>query len=189
MTNVDTRPTDAKLLTADDLLRLHSQGVRGELVRGVLHKTMASGHRHGKIAIKLAVALSNFVEPRKLGTIVGSDSGVWLERSPDTVREPDIAFTSTTKIPLDAKIDGYAEVIPDLVVEIISPTESRRWAHNRAQMWLNYGVPLVWIIHPKTQTIDIYRPGEAAKTLHKHDTLTGHNMLSGFTCPIQTIFT
>lgn len=179
----------AKLLTADDLLRLHSEGVRGELVRGVLHETMSAGHHHGKIAVNLIVELGNFVKPRKLGTIVASDSGVWLERSPDTVREPDIAFTSAEKIPLDAKIDGYAEFVPDLVVEIISPSDSRRWAHNRAQMWLDYGAPLVWIVHPKTQTIDIYRPGELTTTLNEQDTLTGHNILTGFTCPIHTIFT
>ncbi len=128
---------DTKLLTADDLLRLSAQGVRGELVRGMLHETMASGHRHGKIAVNIVLELGNFVGPRELGTLVASDSGVWLERGPDTVREPDVAFTSAKKIPLDAEIDGYAEVVPDLVVEIASPRDSRRWARDRAQMWLD----------------------------------------------------
>ena len=90
---------DTKLLTADDLLRMSDQGVRGELVRGVLHETMASGHRHGKIAVNIVLELGNFVGPRELGTLVASDSGVWLERDPDTVREPDVEFTSAEKIP------------------------------------------------------------------------------------------
>lgn len=50
--------------------------------------------------------LGNVVKPRKLGSLVASDSGVWLERDPDTVREPDVAFTSAERIPLDAEIDG-----------------------------------------------------------------------------------
>ena len=125
---------------------------------------------------------------RRLGTLVASDSGVWLERGPDTVREPDVAFTSAEKIPLDAEIDGYAEVVPDLVVEIVSPSDSRRWARDRAQMWLDYGAPLVWIVHPDTSTIDAYRPGAGATTLHEDDSLDGHDILPGFTCPVSTIF-
>ena len=177
------------LLTADDLLRLSAEGVRGELVRGELRKTMAAGHRQGKIVVSLVTKLGNFVGHRKLGTLVASDSGVWLERDPDTVREPDVAFTSAEKIPLDAEIDGYAEVVPDLVVEIVSPSDTRRWARDRAQMWLDYGAPLVWIVHPDTRTIDVYRPGSAATTLHEDDSLDGHEVLPGFTYPVSTIFT
>ena len=92
--------------------------------------------------------------------MVASDSSVWIERDPDTVAEPDVAFTSAKKIPLDAEIDGYAEVVPDLVVEIVSPSDSRRWARDRAQMWLDYGAPLVWLVHPDTRTIDVYRPAQ-----------------------------
>ena len=45
--------TETKLLTAGDLLRLYSQGVRGELIPGVLCETMASGQEHGEIVMKL----------------------------------------------------------------------------------------------------------------------------------------
>ena len=183
-----TELADTKPLTADDLLRLSAEGVRGELVRGVLHETMAAGHRHGKIAVNIVVELGNFVRPRKLGTLVASDSGVWLERDPDTVREPDVAYTSAEKIPLDAEIDGYAEVVPDLVVEIVSPSDSRHWARDRAHKWLEYVAPLVWIVHPDTRTIDVYRPGAAALTLHETDSLDGHEVLPGFTCQVSTIF-
>ena len=180
---------NTELLTADDLLRLSGQGVRGELVRGVLHETMASGHRHGKIVVNIVMELNNFAKPRKLGTLVASDSGVWLERNPDTVREPDVAFTSVEKIPLDAEIDGYAEVVPDLVVEIVSPSDSRRWARDRAQMWLGHGAPLVWIVHPDTRTIDVYRPGAAVTTLQEDDSLDGLQVLPGFTCLVSSVFT
>jgi len=55
---------------------------------------MAAGRRHGKIAVNLATELNLFARARRLGTVVASDSGVWLERDPDTVREPDVAYTS-----------------------------------------------------------------------------------------------
>jgi len=138
--------------------------------------------------VSLVTKLGNFVGHRKLGTLVASDSGVWLARDPDTVREPDVAFTSAEKIPLDAEIDGYAEVVPDLVVEIVSPSDSRRWARDRAQMWLDYGAPLVWIVHPDTRTIDVYRPGAATSTLHEDDSLDVHEVITGFTCQVSAIF-
>ena len=176
------------LLTAGGLLALRSRGVRGELVRGVLCETMATGHQHGKIAANLVFELLAFVKPRGLGTVVASDAGFWLERDPDTVREPDVAFTSARKIPLEATIVGYAEVAPDLVAEIVSPGDSRRWAAERARMWLGHGVRLVWLVHPRTRTVDIYRPGVAAVlTLGEDDRLNGLDVLEGFSCAVSAV--
>ena len=180
--------TDTRLLTADDLLRLHDDGVRGELIRGVLHETMPAGHEHGKIAMNLGFELVGFVKPRRLGTVVASDSGVWLERDPDTVREPDIAYTSAAKIGLDARITGYAEAVPDLVVEIKSPSDSRREVHDKARMWLSHGVKLAWVVHPDTRTIDVHQPDRPVATIGADGTLDGADVLPGFNCTLQAVF-
>ncbi len=179
--------TETRLLTADDLLRLYSDGVRGELIRGVLCETMPTGHRHGSIVANLVGELRAFVKPRRLGWLVASDSGVWLERDPDTVREPDVAFTSAEKIPLDAEIPGYAEVVPELVVEVASPSDSRREVNDKARMWLSHGVRLIWVIHPDTRTVDVYQ-ADGTATLSEEDSLSGLDVLPGFACPIKTIF-
>ena len=181
--------TMTKLLTADDLLRLSGEGVRGELIRGVLHEIMPSGYAHGKIAMKLGFSPERLHHPPETGEFDnGSDSGVWLERDPDTVREPDIAYFSVAKIPLDAMDSGYAEVPPDLVVEIVSPSDSRREVHDKARMWLRYGVDLVWVVQPDTRTVDVYEPGRGVVTLDEHDTLNGLAVLPGFTCAVSDIF-
>ena len=125
--------TQTKLLTADDLLRLYSKGVRGELIRGVLCETMAVGGEHGEIVMNLGGEMRSFIKPRRLGRLAGSDAGVWLERDPDTVREPDLAFISSQKLPLNVRNPGYYEVVPDLVVEIASPSDSRREVNDKAQ--------------------------------------------------------
>ena len=138
--------------------------------------------------MRLGAALFNAVEPRQLGTLVASDSGVWLERDPDTVREPDIAFFSAEKMPLNARITGYAEVAPDLVVEVASPSDSRREVHDKAHMWLNHGVRLVWVVHPETRTIDVYQPDGEIATLGEQDSLDGLDVLPGFTCDVSTVF-
>ena len=180
--------TLTKLLTADDLLRLDSEGVRGELIRGVLYETMPTGQEHGEIAANLVTELRNFVKPRKLGRLTVSDAGVWLERDPDTVREPDITYTSAARLPPGVRVRGYAEVVPDLVVEIVSPNDSQREVNDKAQMWLSYGVDLVWVVQPDTYTVDVYRPGQAIATLDEQDTLDGLDVLPGFTCAVRDIF-
>ena len=180
--------TATKLLTADDLLRLDSQGIRGELIRGVFHEIMSSGLEHGEIAAKLTILLGIFIMPRRLGRLATSDVGVWLERDPDTVREPGIAYFSAARLPPDVRITGYAEVPPDLVVEIVSPSDTRREVREKARMWLSYGVALVWVVQPDTRTVDVYEPDQAAVTLTDQDTLDASVVLPGFTCPISDIF-
>ena len=180
--------TETTLLTADELLRLSDRGVRGELIRGVLCETMPAGELHGKIVMRLGGALFGFVEPRGLGTVFASDSGVWLERDPDTVREPDIAFTSAQRLPLDAWNTGYAEVVPDLVVEIASPRDSRREMRDKARMWLSHGVRLVWVVHPATRTVDVHSAGGPVTTLAENEALDGMDVLPGFSCTVQAVF-
>ncbi len=183
-----TTAIKTNLLTADDLLRLYSEGVRGELIRGVLCETMASGQDHGKYVLNLGGELRNFVKPRRLGSLMASDSGVWLERDPDTVREPDIAFISAEKSPLGVSVPGYSVAVPDLVVEIASPSDTRREVNDKARMWHSHGVRLVWAAYPDTRTVDVHPEDGSVFTLTEDDTLDGGDVLPGFTCPVRGIF-
>ena len=178
----------ARLLTADDLLRLSGQGVRGELIRGVLCETMPTGRAHGRVVVNLATELRNFAKPRQLGILTASDSGVWLERDPDTVREPDIAFFAAETSPLDDWIHGYAEVVPDLVVEVASPGDTRRELNDKALMWLSFGVRWVWVVNPEQRTVDVHRANRPVVSLNNADTLDGLDVLPGFTCQVSAVF-
>ena len=180
--------TDTKLLTAEDLLRLYSKGVRGELIRGVLCETMATGQEHGETVMKLGYRMMAIIEPRKLGRLTASDSGVRLERDPDTVRDPDIAFFSAEKIPPGVRIRGYAEVVPDLVVEIESPSDSLHEVNDKARMWLSYGVSLVWVVHLDSRTVDVHREGRRVSRLTESDILDGEDVLPGFACAVGDFF-
>ena len=177
--------TDTKRMSAGDLLRLSGAGVRGELIRGALCETMPTGQEHGEIVMNLGASLKNFIKSRKLGRLTGSDSGIWLERDPDTVRDPDIAFFSAERMPLGVRVTGYAEAAPDLVVEVVSPNTSAREAHDKALMWLSYGARLVWVVNPDERAVDVYRHGRGAFTLTDGDTL---DSLPGFTCDVGSVF-
>ena len=179
---------EAKLLTADDLLRLAGEGVKGELIRGVLCETMSVGGEHGETVVNLVLALGQFVKPLRLGRLAASDSGVLLERAPDTVREPDIVFYSAEKIPHGVRVTGYYEEVPDLVVEVVSPSNSAREVYDKARMWLSYGTRLVWAVYPNTRSVDVHTLDGDVATLSGEDTLNGGDVLPGFECCLSDIF-
>ena len=184
-TQIQIKP---KLLTAEDLLRLYSEGVRGELIRGELCETVSAGWKHGQIVMNLGGEIRNFVRPRRLGSLAGSDSGVLLERDPDTVREPDLAFISAERLPLNEDVPGYSELVPDIVVEVASPSDSRRSVHDKARMWRSYGAPLVWAVYPGTRSVDVHRADGSIVTLSEDDTLDGGEVLPGFSILVRDIF-
>ena len=181
-------PAKPKSLTAEDLLRLDSKGVKGELIRGEFCETMSVGGEHGEVVMKLGFLMGSVVIPGRLGRLTGSDAGVILERDPDTVREPDAAFISAARLPLTERVTSYYEIIPDLVVEIASPSDSRREVNDKARMWHNCGVPLVWAAYPETRTIDVHRADGSIITLRENDVLDGGEILPGFAVPVRDIF-
>ena len=180
--------THTKLVTADDLLRLDGRGIHGELIRGVFCEAKSTGREPGMPVVKLGAALVNFVEPRRLGTLVGFDSVIWLERYPDRIRVPDMAFTSVERLPLGEDVPAYAELVPDLVVEIVSPSDSRRGVNDKARMWLSHGVRLVWVVYPETRTVAVHRADRDAATLGADDALDGMDVLPGFSCAVKAVF-
>ncbi len=179
--------TETKLLTAEDLLRMHSQGVRGELLRGVFCKAMPTGREHGEIAANTAYELLNHIKPRKLGIVTTSDSGVRLERDPDTVREPDVAFFGAQRVGPE-RVKSYSDVVPDLVVEIVLPNDDAEKVYDKARMWLSFGVRLVWVANPDSRSMDVHRSGHAVQSVGEDGELDGLDVLPGFRCAVASMF-
>ena len=180
--------TAPKLLTADDLLRLYSEGVHGELIRGVLHETMPPGIEHGSINAKLTARLVLFVEDHNLGEVTTGDAGVWIESDPDTVRAPDIAFFSPERMAPGVRIPGYSRTRPDLVVEIVSPNDKSNAVYDKARMWLSHGVRLVWVVQPDSRTVEVHRSDVGVEVVSGDDNLDGGDVLPGFSCAVNEIF-
>ena len=177
-----------KLLTAEDLLRLNSQGVKGELIRGVLHETVSAGAEHSFIAGNILAAFHSHVRPGRLGRVGGTDGGVLVERDPDTVREPDVFFISAVRLPLNVRVQGYLEVVPELIVEIVSPSDSQQDVIEKITMWLDLGVSMALEVRPVDRSVVIHRPGASLETLSGEDMLDCGDVLPGFTVPLSEIF-
>ena len=86
-------------------------------------------------------------------------------------------------------MDGYAEVVPDLVVEIAaSPVTVSREVNDRRRCGCSHGVRLVWVVHPDTRTVDVHRPDDPVVVLGEDEALDGLDVLPGFTCPLGPVF-
>ena len=172
------------LLTAEDLLRLDGEGVDGDLIRGVFRQTTRSGSlRRGVAIANLGFALYGFAKSRGLGTALMGRPGILLERDPDTVLGAHLVYFAAGRLSSDNNT-GYAEVAPDLVVDIFSPRDCFQELGDKARMWLGFGVRLVWVGYPDSRSIEVFRADGSVETLGIGDSLDGGDVIPGFSCAV-----
>ncbi len=173
-------------LTAEELQRLRLPGKRLELIKGVLVVREPAGFRHGDVTAELAYRLTHHVKAQDLGRVLAAETGFKLASDPDTVRAPDIAFVGKDRLPEPAPA-GYAQLAPDLVVEVLSPHDRPGEVLAKVGDWLNGGSRLVWVVDPQRRQVRVYR-GDGSETLLDHDDdLDGEDVVPGFRCPVGAI--
>ena len=143
-------------LTAEELASIPDNGKRCELVNGVLRMMSPAGGRHGRIAGQLLLRVGNHVE-QQLGATFAAETGFLLHRNPDTVRAPDVAFVSHERLGEYADHDGFLPLAPDLVAEVVSPSDQSSEVESKATAWLQAGVRVVLVVDPQTNSIREYR--------------------------------
>src|SRR5688572_3800021 len=129
-------------LTAEDLLQLPTgMGERYELIEGELRVMSPAGPIHGKVANEISRQISNYVVEHQLGETFTAETGYYIRRKPDTVRAPDFSFISTDRLPKEGLPEkGYMPVMPDFVVEVVSPNDGAEEIEEKNLLWLNVGV-------------------------------------------------
>lgn len=174
------------LLTARDLWHMPRGRRRYELVRGWLVEMTPVGPRHGQIASRIDTLLRQFAEAHELGeTMV--ETGFCLECRPDTVRAPDVSFLSTERLPSEDH-EGFVPGVPDLAVEIISPSERDFDVQAKVMDYLTHGTRLVWVVRPDQRTVTVYRPDGTAQVLRETATLDGEDVVPGFAPSVSKLF-
>jgi Uma2 family endonuclease len=177
----------AKLLTADDYLRLPDDGRRTELRRGVVVYMNLPGFRHGEVCGNVYHFVDNFVRANKLGRTLTNDSGIITERDPDTVRGADISFYSFARVPKGQSPVGYAGASPEIVFEVVSPTNTRREIARKTGEYLNAGVNVVCVVDPQFQTVNLRYPDRPDEKL-QGDELLAFADLPGFSLAVRKLF-
>jgi Uma2 family endonuclease len=175
--------------TADNLLHM-PEGDRYELVDGQLVEIEPMGARAGWIAGRLFAELDSYSQMGERGWVFPSDAGIrCYPDDPERVRKPDVFFVAPGRLPNEEIPEGFVPVAPHVVVEVISPTDRYYAVTDTVQEYLAAGVKLVWVVHPEQQTIMVHRAtGGDPSLLRIHDSLSGEDVLPGFSCPLAAVF-
>jgi Uma2 family endonuclease len=173
--------------TVDDVNRLNDREDRlYELVDGILvEKTV--GLQESVIAGDILTILNNFVKPRGLGLVAGADGTIQLDIN--LVRIPDVAFFSMEPLPGgEVPEDPIPVLVPDLVVEVISRSNTPKEMGEKLQEYFEKGVRLVWFVRPRSRVVDVYNAPDHFARLTASMRLDGGDVLPGFSVPVGELF-
>jgi Uma2 family endonuclease len=182
----------ATQVTAEDLASLESDGYRYDLLAGDLIRVSPAGLRHGRLTAELAQRLGNFLaEHPEHGVVVGAETGFRLGSNPDTVLGPDAAVVRRDRLPPSQAQLGFLEMAPDLVVEIISPTDRWTTVSGKVDAYLAAGVRVVWVFEPGARAMRVYTLAgpEARLRAESGDVLRIESVLPGFEIRLTDLFT
>ncbi|MFO0956443.1 MAG: Uma2 family endonuclease [Isosphaeraceae bacterium] len=175
-------------ITAEEFAARPDPGYPEELVKGRIVAMTQPGIRHGLTCCQASFLLRLFLQGHDLGRVLTNDSGVITGRNPDTVRGADVAFYSYNRLPRGDRPTGLTAAVPELVVEVLSPSD--RWTNVVAKIgdYLGAGVTAVLILDDDTQSAHVYRGDTPPTTLGPDDTLTFPDILPGFEAPVRSLF-
>lgn len=161
-----------------------------ELVDGKLVKKPMPGDAHGRIAKRIDRKLAAFDPDENLGMM-------WRDTTFDVgtgwMQIPDLGFMVAGRVPLES--EKSVKGVPDLVVEIHSPTDLRSQKEREAPRkkiagWLAAGVRIIWSINPRRKSVEVYHQGQTrpVQTLGVGDTLDGEEVIPAFSLSVGEIF-
>jgi Uma2 family endonuclease len=176
-----------KLYTAEDLAALGDDS-HLELIRGELREKVATKLRHGKVGGLFHSYFGVYAISSGLGYVIHGETGFHLEDDPDSVLMPDVSFIRRDRMPPDAELDSFARVVPDALVEVLSPSNRRPEVDTKVEIYRGAGVPLILVADPETKTIEAHSPAGLIRVYRIGDDLDGGDVLPGFRVPVAAFF-
>ena len=183
-----------RLYDVDDLWQLGLQDENRdkdyELIDGAIVEMTKPGGRHGKLVIRLGHYLYAYVEDNRLGHVT-TETGYHPRDYRFTMLAPDLAFISFDKAP-DPFPEKWIPAMPDLAVEVRSPSNTHNELREKARMYLRHGTTVVWIVMPATQSVEVWHRQADGRfehsVLEQTDTLSGEDILPGFELELSVLF-
>lgn len=158
------------MLTVQDLEKIQAllPDHQAELVNGKVVIMSPSGFESDEVAFRFGGKLFNYVDERKLGRMSGSSGGFTLPNS--NTRAPDFSFTKAERLRRSPR--GFAQLAPDLAVEVKSPSDSLEDLRAKLTDFLNQGTQVGILINPEQRWVEIRRTNQQPVRLNEDDTLT-----------------
>jgi Uma2 family endonuclease len=150
MTTVISR----ELLTYDDIRRLPDGNY--EVMDGERRDMTPTGFEHGDFEVRLGEFLKKHLQDR--GYVAVGEVGVLINRSPLRIRAADVVYISKARAPEKPK--GILETAPDLIIEIISESNTQSEMTEKVKDYLSIGVERTVLVDPQTRTVSIYQKGK-----------------------------
>lgn len=174
------------LITGEELAAMGDLG-RCELVEGRIVKLSPTKMPHGRYEFVIAKFLDEFVARNNLGTVMVGEVGIYTHRDPDTVRGADVLFISHERL-AQATPGGFMDVAPELIVEVMSPSD--RWSEVRKKLreYFAIGVAAVLIVEPEEQTVSLYRSPTDMREYTGEDTVPLDDILPDFVLPLKNLW-
>jgi Uma2 family endonuclease len=170
--------------TRDDLLKPENEGC--ELVEGTLVERPV-GQEESFLAMSLGTIINNCVIPKNLGYVTGESC--FYELPGGTVRGPDLSFTSWDRLPGRRRPSEPIPLdVPNLVIEVLSPSNTKREMALKREEYFHGGVQLVWGIDPLQRTLRVYTSVDQFRDLTAADTVTGDPVLPGLSIRLGDLF-
>jgi Uma2 family endonuclease len=180
-----------KLITAEEFYewanRPENRDRYCELERGEVVEMSRPGRRHGLVCANVVGILRNYVIQRKKGYVCSNDTGVVVERNPDTVRGPDVMLfeDAATADQVDEK---YGEKPPVLAVEVLSPNDTTGKLMRRVREQFRFGTKLLWALDPDARNVIVFQPGKDDRVAEESEDLTCEDILPAFRCRVAEFF-
>ena len=186
---------EAKRLTFDAWLELPETKQRYEIVDGVLIMPPAPTPDHQWIMMELFAPLREFVNDRDLGVVLAAPVDLVIQREPLRTRQPDILYLSADRTGIRGRAElrtlRFLEIPPDLVAEVLSPSNTRRDIEDKLEDYRQIGVKECWLISPEAETIEVLRLSATAAVTEAifgaNDTLSSE-VVGDFTMNVGGIF-
>ena len=182
-----TVSTEAKPITGEELALLPDVGPC-ELVLGRILPMSPTGGEHGRIELNIGAALTAFARARNLGKVLVGEVGIFTRRGPDTVRGADVVYISNERYERLASKQGFLDVAPDLVVEVLSPHDSAVGLTQKLREYFAVGVRLVWVADPEARAVLAYRSLTDVREIRETDRLSGDDVLPGLEIDVAALF-
>jgi len=174
------------LLTGDDLLAMGDMG-SCELIDGRIVSMSPTGGEHGRLEFYLGTEFTQFVRKRQHGWVMGGAVGIYTHRNPDTVRGTDVAVLSKKRAP-DGPAQGFLDVAPEVVVEIMSPSDRWQDVQQKIEEYFSVEVHQVWVVEPDNQRVLIYDSPISFHKFEAGDVIKGEGVLEGFALNVTELF-
>lgn len=153
-----------------------------ELINGEIVE-MPSNVKSSVLSGLFITYINNFILPRDLGYTSTEQGGYVILGQ---VYAPDVAFVSKVK-QLEPPERGFNPITPDLVVEVVSPTDDPADLMDKVTTCLNAGA-VVWVAYSNEKLVRVYTPGKPPQIVHIGEMLDGGDVLPGFTLDLRLIF-